>query len=178
MDWLFDVEWAKVLVPGTPVLEVVLRGTLMYLALFALMRIVLRRQAGGLGITDVLVVVLVADAAQNGMADDYSSIPDGVLLVAVILGWAWFLDWAGFRFPWLERIIKPGALLLVKDGRMLRHNMAKEFVTADELQGHLRERGIDDLARVKQAFLEPNGTVSVITADASSTDTSPGRLPV
>ncbi len=112
------------------------------------------------------------------MADNYSSIPDGVLLVAVILGWAWLLDWAGYRFPSLERVVKPAALLLVEDGRMLRQNMAKEFVTADELWGHLRDRGIDDLAQVKQAFLEASGTVSVITADDTSADAPARRLPV
>ncbi len=88
------------------------------------------------------------------------------------------LDWAGYRFPSLERVVKPAALLLVEDGRMLRQNMAKEFVTADELWGHLRDRGTDDLAQVKQAFLEASGTVSVITADDTSADAPARRLPV
>jgi len=55
------------LLPEIP-LELVLRGSLIYLALFALLRIVLKREAEAMGITDLLVVVLIADAAQSAMA--------------------------------------------------------------------------------------------------------------
>lgn len=87
MAWLLGADWRTVLLPATPVLEIALRGSVIYLTLFALLRFVLRRQAGTLSIGDLLVVVIIADAAQNAMADDYRSIPDGVLLVAVIVFW-------------------------------------------------------------------------------------------
>ena len=67
-------------------LEVMLRGALMYLVLYLLLRVVLRRELGETGATDILVVVLLADAAQNGMAGRYTSITDGVALVVAILG--------------------------------------------------------------------------------------------
>ena len=60
--------------------------------MFALLRFVLKREAGTLAITDLLVVVLIADAAQNAMADDYRSVPDGLLLVATIVFWSYALD--------------------------------------------------------------------------------------
>ncbi len=40
-----------------------------YLALFLVLRLVLKRESGALGVTDLLVVVLIADAAQNAMGD-------------------------------------------------------------------------------------------------------------
>src|SRR3954451_9354077 len=61
------------------------RGTLIYLCLFLLLRLVLKRQAAGVAITDLLVIVLIADAAHNAMADIYRSVSDGVFLVAVIV---------------------------------------------------------------------------------------------
>jgi uncharacterized membrane protein YcaP (DUF421 family) len=79
------VDWGQVMTPDVPILETVVRGTLVYLALVILMRVILKRQAGGLAITDLLVIVLIADAAQSAMAGDYQSIPDGILLVATIL---------------------------------------------------------------------------------------------
>jgi uncharacterized membrane protein YcaP (DUF421 family) len=114
------------------------------------------------------VVVLIADAAQNAMADDYRSVPDGVLLVAVILFWAWFLDWLSFRSPRLERLLKPGKLPLVRDGRRLRQNMAKELITEEELDTQLRLQGIEDVARVKVAYMESDGRISVITTDGNA----------
>nr|MBP7571903.1 DUF421 domain-containing protein [Acidobacteriota bacterium] len=73
------VDWGRVFAFDTPWLEIVVRGTAIYLGLFLLLRLVLKRQAGTVGITDLLVIVLIADAAQNAMADDYRSVPDGLL---------------------------------------------------------------------------------------------------
>jgi uncharacterized membrane protein YcaP (DUF421 family) len=51
-----------------------------------------------MGITDLLVIVLIADAAQNGMAGEYRSLTDGLLLVATIVAWSYALNWLAFRF--------------------------------------------------------------------------------
>jgi hypothetical protein len=58
------------------VAEIILRGTHMYMFLFCCLRF-LRRGAGMIGISDLLVVVLIADAAQNGMSSDYKSVAMG-----------------------------------------------------------------------------------------------------
>lgn len=89
VDWLTDVDWGDLLVPQTSLAEIVIRGTAVYLVIFALLRFVSKRQSGALGMTGLLLVVLIADAAQNAMAADYQSLPDGLLLVAVIVGWSW-----------------------------------------------------------------------------------------
>lgn len=75
-------------------------ASVLHVSLFALLRFVLRREAGSLGITDLLVIVLVADAAQNGMAGEYRSVTDGLLLAATIVGWSHVLNWLAFRYPW------------------------------------------------------------------------------
>ena len=86
---MFDlgaIDWQSLIIPDTPVLEIFIRGTVMYFALFALLRWVQKRPSSSLSTSDVIVIVLLADAAQNGMADDYRSLPDGVILVSVIVG--------------------------------------------------------------------------------------------
>lgn len=170
----FDVDWHSVFVPGTPLVEIVVRGTVIYLALFGLLRLVLRREAGAMGITDLLVVVLIADAAQNGMADDYRAIPDGLVLVGTIVFWSWALNWLGFRFPRIQRFVHPAPLPLVKDGRMLRKQMARELITEDELMSQLRLQGASDLSQVASAAMEGDGRISVITRDGHG-DGSPDR---
>ena len=161
------VDWYSLFVPQVPLLEIVVRGTAVYLALFFLLRFVLKRQSGSLAVTDLLVVVLIADAAQNAMADDYSSIADGVLLVGVVVFWAWALDGLGYRFPWFQRLIRPGKLPLVRDRTLVRHNMRKEFITEEELLSQLREQGVGDLGDVSAAYMEADGRISVLTRDRS-----------
>ena len=65
---LMTLDWHAVFVPSIGVANVMLRGTLMYLALFTILRFIGRRQAGHFGPADLLVIVLTADAAQNGSA--------------------------------------------------------------------------------------------------------------
>lgn len=68
-------DWNSILLPSAPVLELVVRGSLTYLTLVLLLRLVGRREAGGLGMTDLLVVVLVADAAGAGMPTRTTRLP-------------------------------------------------------------------------------------------------------
>ena len=174
MEILVGVDWEKLFVPSTPLLETVLRGTLMYLALFLLMRFVLQRETGALGLADLLVVVLLADAAQNGLADDYSSIPDGVLLVGTILFWSYALNWPGYRVPSFERLLHPAPMPLIRNGRLLRKNMERELVTEEELMSQLRLQGVDDLGEVKAVHMEGDGRFSVILRE-SATRGAPDR---
>ncbi len=168
MDVLFKVDWKQAFVPTTSLLEIFIRGSLMYLALFAILRIVLRREAGTVGITDLLVIVLIADAAQNGMASDYKSITEGVFLVATIVFWSYFLDWLSYHFPSLRRFLQPPTLTLIKKGQMLRQNMRKELITEEELMGHLRQQGIEKVEDVKKAYMESDGRISVISNDSDT----------
>lgn len=77
---------------------------------------------------------MIADAAQNGLGKDYSSVTEGVTLVFTIVGWEYFLDWLSFRFPSVRPILKPSALKLIQNGRVDKKNLRKEMLTEEELQ--------------------------------------------
>jgi uncharacterized membrane protein YcaP (DUF421 family) len=158
------IDWHKMFVPTVHPLEMVLRGSVMYLLILFLMR-VLRRDPGALSIPDLLVVVLVADAAQNAMASDYHSLTEGAILVATIFAWNYGLDWLAFRVKWVHELLNPPPLLLIKAGRMQRRNLRAEMLRQSDLAEQLREQGIEDFAQVKRAYLEADGQLSVIRYD-------------
>jgi uncharacterized membrane protein YcaP (DUF421 family) len=145
-----------------PPWEIMLRGTVLYLALFLLFRFVARRNFTPLGITDLLLVVLIADASQNAMAGEYKSISDGLLLVATLSFWDLLIDWLSFRFPRFARFAEPPPLLLIRDGTILHRNLRREFITREELQAKLRGEGLENADEVKRAFLESSGEITVI----------------
>ncbi|HEU4459121.1 MAG TPA: YetF domain-containing protein [Methylibium sp.] len=146
----------------TSPLELVLRGTAVYWFLFGLFRVVLRRDVSGLGIADVLLIVLIADASQNAMGGQYETIAEGFLLVATLAGWNLLVDWASWRFPPLRRFTAPQPLLLVRRGRFVEANMRRELMTREDLVFKLREQGIERLEVVKEAYMEPDGQISAI----------------
>ena len=167
MDWLLRVNWQKAFVPELSVAEIFLRGTAVYFLLFVFLRL-LRRETGAIGITDLLVVVLIADAAQNAMAGEYVSITEGALLVGTIAVWDYTLDWLGYHSSAVARVLRPAPLALVRDGRMLRRNMRRELITEEELMSQLRQQGVDDVAEVEQACLEGDGRISVIKKESGA----------
>src|ERR671921_572483 len=140
----FEIDWREIFVPQASLANVIVRGTLTYLLLFLILRFFLKRQTGVIGIADLLVVVLVADAAQNAMAAEYKSITEGALLVLTIVFWNFALDWLGFHLPFFRRFTRPPPLPLIEDGRFLRRNMREEMITTEELMSQLRQQGIED----------------------------------
>lgn len=178
MDWLIGVDWAGVFRPETPLLEILVRGTVMYLGILFLLRALLRREAGMVSLPDILMIVLLADAAQNGMADDYRSMTDGILLVGVIVFWNFALDHLAFRFPSFARLIHPPPLPLIRDGRPIRRNLRRESVSDDELWSRLRAQGVEHLSEVKAAYIEANGEITVIKHNKSNESRESSRRPV
>jgi len=156
------VDWAGVFGLSVPPLELIVRGSAMYLLLFLLFRVVVRRRVGAVGMADILVLVIVADAAQNAMAGEYKSVTDGAILVGTILGWDMLIDWANWRFPALRGWLEAPPLLLVRNGRVIHRNLRHEFVTEDELESKLRQQGVKDVSEVAEARMESDGEVSVI----------------
>ncbi|HEY0461514.1 MAG TPA: YetF domain-containing protein [Pyrinomonadaceae bacterium] len=177
IDWyekLLKVDWDSVFSTKESLLEIFIRGSIMYLVMFALLRI-FRRQAGSVGIADLLVIVVIADAAQNGMAGDSKSVTEAVLLIVTIVLWDYVFDLLGYKSKFFERIFQPKALHVVKDGQLMRQNMKSEMITYDELLSAMRQQGIADLAEVKQACLESDGHFSFIKKDGGEVQSNPKK---
>jgi uncharacterized membrane protein YcaP (DUF421 family) len=156
------MDWQSIFFPDVFLGEIVLRGSAMYIGLFILLRVILKRQTGTLGMSDLLLITLLADASQNGMAGEYKSLADGIVLVSTIIFWNYAFDWLSFKSSQFRRLIEPPPLPLIKNGNLLRRNMRRELITEAELMGQLREQGVDDLSKVKDAYIESDGQISVI----------------
>lgn len=161
MENIFHIDWEAVFVPSVGLLEIFFRGTVIYLMIFILLR-VMRRQAGSFAITNILFIVLIADASQNAMSSEYKSITEGALLILTIAFWEFMLDWLSYRSIFVSRLVRPPPLLLIMGGRMVRRNMRQEMITEDELISHLRQQGIEDIGQVKKCYMEDDGHISVL----------------
>jgi len=148
-----------------PPWELFLRGSAVYVGLVLTLRFLLRRDVGSMSTADLLFIVLIADASQNAMAGEYRSLADGGVLIATLVAWNVLLDWLAYRSPRLRRIIEAPALPLIANGKWLRQNLRKEWITTEEVMGKLREHGVDDIAQVRLACLEANGELGVIRVD-------------
>ena len=172
-----ELDWQTLLVPSGNVLEQVVRGSIVYLALFLVLRFLPRRAIGGVGPSDVLIIVLIADAVQEAMAGKYESITEGLVLAGTIIFWAVFIDWLDYKFPKLH--ISDGKQIpLVRDGKLIRRNLDRQKVTEDELLAHLRQYGLDSPRQVQACYLEGDGQFSVLLRGGALPLHNPGHARV
>src|SRR4029434_3451074 len=109
-----SVDWIEVFAPQAPLIETFLRGSLLYLGLVVLLRITPARETGAVGTPDLLVILLLADAAQNAMAGPHHAVGDGFALLVTILAWSAALDWLGYRSAFFHRLLRPPPSRLVR----------------------------------------------------------------
>ncbi|AZN29544.1 DUF421 domain-containing protein [Flaviflexus salsibiostraticola] len=159
------MNWGEIVTPTMGYAELFLRGTAAYLGLTFLLRIVGRREAGGLGLGDLLVILLVVDAAGPGLLGEASTIGDSAILVVTVILWSVVIDAVSFRWPRLGLLFKPRPRPIIEDGRLNWSAMRRELMSASEVESQLRLHGVRDMSRVERAFIEPNGMVSIVMSE-------------
>jgi uncharacterized membrane protein YcaP (DUF421 family) len=162
MEKIIGIDFADLIVPTHSLLEMFVRGTIMYLSLVFILRFVMKRRTGSLSVADLLVLVVIADAAQNAFSKEYRSLSEGLVLILTIVGWDYTLDRLGYKYRAFRDFLHASPLLLVEDGKLLKRNMARESLTNDELMSHLRQQGVENIKEVRAAYLEDDGQISVI----------------
>lgn len=160
------MDFAEIFTPQAGVAEMMLRGSVMYWFLFALLRLSGRRDVGSLSVADLLVLVMVADAAGDALSGGSPSLLDGMVVAGTIVGWSVIVDRLVYYVPFVRRWIEPRRICLVKDGRIVASGMRQEHLTRSELMEQLRVQGVASLGEIRRVYLEANGDFSVIRSDA------------
>ena len=161
---LLRIDWQGLFSLETPLPELVIRGIVLYVGILILMRFMPRRTSAELGLMDMIWVLLITEAASHSMGE-YTSLLDGIILIVTYMALDYLINILKENIPLIDRLLTSPPLLVIKDGEMLRRNMRKEFLSKDELLSSLREHGIDDIKRVKKAFVESEGKITAITND-------------
>ncbi|MCC2973887.1 DUF421 domain-containing protein [Massilia sp. IC2-476] len=160
MTWLPDT-WSELFLVETPLLELAARGTILYFVILFLMRFMPRRTGGELATMDLIFLLLIAEAASNAFGE-YRSVSEGLVLVLVLMGWNFAVNAASWRFRWIERLVSSPPIQVVRNGKMLKRNMRREFLTEEELMSALRQQGVASVEEVRVAYIEGEGAITVI----------------
>lgn len=171
MPDLFPSDWSALFQLETPVVELLVRGSAMYLAVLVLLRIMPRRAGGELARMDLVFLLLIAEAATHALGD-YGTIGDALVVIASLMAWDYIINFLSHRLPWFERLISAPPVEVIRDGRLLLRNMRREYLTQDELMSALRRNGLETPEQVKRAWVESEGRIAIIRRP--STD-APGR---
>lgn len=162
MDYLLRLNGSDIFLPQMSLLEVFVRGTVVYVALLALLRVVPKWQAGPGSVASMLFVVMLGGLAADAIKGNADTVTDLLLMIVVVMLWVVVVDKLSFRFAWFRFLAQDSPTCLIRDGRMLRGNMRRETISVEDLKAQLRHLGIEDIGEVREAWLEPDGSISAV----------------
>jgi uncharacterized membrane protein YcaP (DUF421 family) len=143
------------------------RTAIILIFLIAALRLLGKRQTGGMNVFDLVLILAIANAVQNAMTEGSGRLAVGLVSAGTLLFLGRVLGLMFLRRPSVEARLVGSPTILVSNGRLDEAALQREAVTQDELLAALRQYGLADLSDVKLAVLEVDGTLSVIPKERS-----------
>jgi uncharacterized membrane protein YcaP (DUF421 family) len=143
-------------------MDLVLRATVMFVFLLVLTRVIGRRELSSLEPFDLILLIVVGDALQQGLTQDDYSVTGALLVVGTFAVLQVFVSWIGYRFPRVRPVLEGEPIIVVQDGKVIERNLKRERLAVGEIEEAARLQSIASLDEVRWAVLEKNGTLSFI----------------
>jgi uncharacterized membrane protein YcaP (DUF421 family) len=147
-------------------MDIVLRGVAIFLFLYVLMRVIGRRELSTLEPFDLILLIVLGDAVQQGLTQDDYSLTGAFLAIGTIAMLQLSVSFVNFRFPRLRPIIDGEPIVMVQDGKPLDKNMRRERLTMEDLRAAMRGQSISSLDDVAWAVMETSGKISFIKKES------------
>jgi uncharacterized membrane protein YcaP (DUF421 family) len=126
------------------------------------MRVVGRRELSSLSAVDLVLLIVLGDAIQQGLTQDDYSVTGSVIAVSTIASLSVITSYLGFRSKRARKVLEGLPLVLVDRGKVVQQNLARERISEDELTEEMRQQQIGSLEDVQWGILETNGSISFI----------------
>lgn len=143
-------------------MDIVLRATAMFVLLYALIRLLGKRELGQMTPFEFVLLVVMGDLVQQGVTHNDFSLTGGMLAIGTFAFWALLLSWLTYLFPRLKNALEGEPRVVVKHGQIIEANLRRDRLSRDEILSEMRLAGIAHLADVRWAILEPQGKISFI----------------
>src|SRR4051794_36164707 len=147
-------------------MDLVLRAAFVFAFILLLTRVIGRRELGRMQPIDLILLIVLGDALQQGLTQDDYSLTGAVIVVGTIAILQVFVSWLSFRFPRTRPILEGEPIIVVQDGEVIERNLRRERLTVEEIAEEARKQQIAHLTEIRFAILENDGTLSFITKSA------------
>jgi len=143
-------------------MDLVLRASAIFVFLFVLTRIIGKRELSSLQPFDLILLIILGDALQQGLTQDDYSVTGAVLVVGTIAVLQVVVSWLSYRFPRVRPMLEGEPIIIVQDGLPIEKNLKRERLTIEDIAEAARKESIAHLKDVRFAVLETDGQISFI----------------
>jgi uncharacterized membrane protein YcaP (DUF421 family) len=143
-------------------MDIVLRAIVLYAFVVFVMRVMGRRELSSLGPVDLVLLIVLGDAIQQGLTQDDYSVTGAVIAVSTIAAVQVGVSQLSFRSRRARRVLEGEPVVIIQDGKVIDRNMKRERLTEGEVAEEMRAQQIASVEDVEWGILESNGTMSFI----------------
>jgi uncharacterized membrane protein YcaP (DUF421 family) len=149
---------AEELSPG----QMAVRAVLTFVITVAIVRLGNKRLFGKGTAFDLVVAIMIGSVMSRAITNA-SDLLATWLAGLVLIAMHWLLATLSYHLDWFGPLVKGHPVLLVNDGEIQRDGMQEGGVSRADLEQALRAQGSDpDPSRVRRAYLERDGSISVV----------------
>ena len=149
--------WHDIFVVGAPVLEKIIRPIVVYFFLVLLLRAFGKRELAQLNPFDLVVLLSLSNTVQNAIIGNDNSLSGGLIGAFTLLGVNYLVVRFLFRHRRLDQIFEGKPSVLIADGKIVKHALAKELLTRGDLLTVLHRQGFCSIGDVDRCVIEPGG---------------------
>ena len=143
-------------------MDIVVRGVVLYVFVVFLLRVIGQRELSSLSAIDLVLLIVLGDAIQQGLTQDDYSVTGALIAVSTIALMQLGSSYLSFRSSRMRTVLEGDPMVVVQDGKPVARNLRRLRMTTDELAEEARGQGIASLNEVRWAIAEASGTVSFI----------------
>jgi uncharacterized membrane protein YcaP (DUF421 family) len=143
-------------------MDIALRGIVLYAFLIFLMRVVGRRELSSLSAVDLVLLIVLGDAIQQGLTQDDYSVTGAIIAISTLGTMQVLTSYVSFRFRRARDVLEGKPIVIVEDGKVIERNIVRERMTDEEIAEEMRTQQIGSFDEVAWGILESNGAISFI----------------
>ena len=143
-------------------MDIAIRAVVLYAFLVFLMRVIGRRELSSLSGLDLILLIVLGDAIQQGLTQDDYSVTGALIAISTIAAVQSLTSYVSFRSPRFRKVVEGNPIVIVQDGKLIDRNLERERMSADEVSEAMRQQQIATFAEVAWGIVEANGKISFI----------------
>ena len=140
----------------------VLRATAIYLMVMLLVRVSGKRAIGQLTPLDLVLLILIGNAVQNGINGGDNSLTGAAVMATTLIALNYAVAYATSRSRRIEQLVEGVPVVLARDGKVFKEVLRRELVSERDFHEALRIGNIRCVEEVGIVLLETNGHITVI----------------
>ena len=146
-------------------MDLVLRTTFVFFLILLVTRAVGRRELSSMEPFDVILLVVIGDFVQQGVAQSDNSISGATIVIVTLALLSVGVAWVSYRFARLRPVLEGEPIVIIADGNLVERNLRAQRMTLEEVATEARLQQIGSFEDIRWAVLESNGRLSFLTRE-------------